>query len=111
MTERLQEIGLDSPDESIAKAIDRLSTDEKIKLMSNIHDRKDVDRLILMYDVAETLGLPWLSKMADNKLCLYVSCDKGRGRMDVVNVARRPQEGGGMFGGLREKISSFIRSE
>jgi len=44
MTEedKLKELGFSSPQESIAKAIDRLSSKDRIKMMSNLKGTKEV---------------------------------------------------------------------
>lgn len=111
MTEedKLKELGIFSPEESIAKAIERLSSADRIKMMSSLKKGADVHRFALMYSVAEELGLEWLGRTADNMLMLNVSLDKGRGRRDIVDVVTNPLVGFGE--GLKDKIKSFIRSE
>ena len=111
MTEedKLKELGIFTPQESIAKAIERLSSADRIKMMSSLRRNSDVNRFALMYSVAEELHLAWLEKTADNMLMLMVSLDKGRGRKDIVEVVKNPL--GGLAGGLKDKIKSFIRSE
>jgi len=111
MTEedKLQELGIYTPQESIAKAIERLSSADRIKMMSSLRRSSDVQRFALMYSVAEQLGLRWLESTADNMLMLLVSLDKGRGRRDIVEVVKNPLSDLG--GGIKDRIKSFIRSE
>lgn len=114
--EKLKELGISSPQESIAKAIDRLSSVDRIKMMSVIpvggKEREEVDRLTLMYSVGEELDLDFLVNCADIRLMLFVSCQKGRGRHDVADVVKQPAMGqGGLIGGIKDKISSFIHSD
>jgi len=107
--DKLKELGIFTPQESIAKAIERLSSADRIKMMSSLRHSSDVHRFALMYSVAEQLGLTWLESTANNMLMLMVSLDKGRGRKDIVEVVKNPL---GSFGeGLKDKIKSFIRSE
>lgn len=107
--DKLKELGIFTPQESIAKAIERLSSADRIKMMSSLKKQQDVHRFALMYSVAEELKLKWLEHTADNMLMLMVSLDKGRGRKDIVEVVKNPL---GSFGeGLKDRIKSFIRSE
>jgi len=107
--DKLKELGIFTPQESIAKAIERLSSADRIKMMSSLRNSSDVHRFALMYSVAEELKLKWLEKTADNMLMLMVSLDKGRGRKDIVEVVKNPLSDLG--GGIKDKIKSFIRSE
>jgi len=104
----LREIGIATPEMSIAKAIERLSSVDRIKIMSVLKSDSDVRRLSLMYDVGETLGFAWLPRTANNILMLNCSLDKGRARRDIVDVVKQPAGGGGMLANMREKLGSFI---
>lgn len=79
--------------------------------MSSIKNRKEVEKFVLRYSVGEELKWKWLVDATDTQLQLYVSCDKGRGRKDLVDVVKQPSEKMGLGGALKEKISSFIHSE
>lgn len=110
--EKFKELGIYSPQEALAKAIIQLGGDKKedrVKLFSNLKKIKDVFRYALIYNVGDELGLDWLNDFADNCLKLMVSLDKGRGRRDIVEVAKQPAIG--MVEGLKERIKSFVRSE
>ena len=107
--DKLKELGIVSPELSVAKAIDRLSTSDRIKMMSSLKSRLEVRQLSMMYSFAEELGWGWLSAVADNMLQLYVSCDKGRGRKDIVTVVKQPAIPSG--GGITDKIKSFVKQE
>lgn len=107
--DKLDALGVFSPEESVAKAIERLSTEDKIKMMANLKSGKDVQRFTLMYNVGGQLGLEWMTETADNMLMLTVSLDKGRGRKDVVEVVKQPAVSLGE--GITGKIKSFIKSE
>lgn len=107
--DELKELGIFTPQESIAKAIERLSSADRIKMMSSLKHSADVHRFALMYSVAEELNFKWLANTADNMLMLMVSLDKGRGRRDIVEVVKNPLSN---FGGdIKDRIKSFIRSE
>jgi hypothetical protein len=107
--EKLKTLGIPNPQESVAKAIDRLSSNERIKMMSNLKHSSDVQKYGLMYSVGEEVGYKWLINLADTMLMLNVSLDKGRGRKDIVEIVRQPLSSLGQ--GIKEKIQSFIRSE
>jgi hypothetical protein len=110
-SDKLKELGIISPQQSVAKAIDHLTSKDRIKMMSAIKDRKMVQKFALMYDVGEALGWAWMTESANNMLQLLVSCDKGLGRRQVVDVVKQPSEKMGLGGQLKEKIGSFIKSE
>lgn len=109
MTEedKLKELGIHTPQESVAKAIDRLSSVDRIKLLSVLKKKSDVAKFTLMYSIGEQFNYKWLQDIADYQLQLNVSLDKGRGRKDMVKVIQNSQ---GFKEGLREKITSFLRS-
>ena len=98
----------DTTDEAVAKAIDRLSTAEKIKLMSHL-SRSEVEPLLLAYSIGEELGYKWLVDYADNKLAVLVSV-KGRGRISVENVAKGQVEKSRLRGAL-DRVGGFITGE
>jgi hypothetical protein len=85
--DRFKSLGGESLDESTAKAIDRLSTPDKIKLLSVLSSRADIARFALMYNVGESLKYKWLVQYADDSLSLMVS-HKGRGRSDIVEAIK-----------------------
>lgn len=104
---KLEEIGFHSPQESVAKAIDRLTTKERIMMMSVIKNKNDIDVLIFHYLLGEELDLDFLVHAADIRLQLNVSLDKGRGRRDVVETVTRSDAMG--FGGkVAGKIKDFL---
>lgn len=104
--DKFGEIGLGTTEEATAKAIDRLSTADKIKLMSVLASRQDVARFALMYNVGESLKYKWLVQYADDSLCLLVS-HKGRGRSDIVETIKAAIERTGA-GKVLSKLGGFI---
>ena len=104
--DKLKELGIATPQESIAKAIEHLTSKERIKLMSSLKHESDVMRFGLMYSVGEELNYGWLVNCADALLQLRVSLDKGRGRRDVVEVVKQPKVEGQ---GITDKIKSFVK--
>ena len=108
--DRFKSVGGESLDESTAKAVDRLSTADKIKLMSVIRSSADVPRYNLMYNVGDKdvgLDYDFLIKYADDGLCLNVS-HKGRGRADIVAaIQANVQKARGALGGAMD----FIRGK
>lgn len=107
--DKLKELGIYSPQESIARAISELSSEDKIKMLSSLKRESDVFRFALIFNVAEELGLNWLEDFGKDMLKLRVCLDKGRGRKDIVTVVKQPVVSFGE--GLKERIKSFIRSE
>ena len=95
----------DTVDEAVAKGIDRLSTLDKIKLMSHLN-RREVEPICLAFSVGEELDYGWLVAFANNKLGVLVSV-KGRGRQSVENVAKGQAEKTGMRGAL-DRVGGFI---
>lgn len=109
LKERLEQIGFHSPQESVAKAIDRLSTKERITMMSVIKNKGDIDVLIFHYQLGGDLDLDFLARAADLRLEMNVSLDKGRGRRDIVEAVTRSDAMG--FGGkIQEKVRDFLGS-
>jgi hypothetical protein len=110
VADRFASGGGDSLDESTAKAFDRLSTADKIKLMSVLRSLADVPRYNLMFNVGDpVVGLDYdfLVKYAVDGLCLNVS-HKGRGRSDIVQgIVANVQKARGVLGGAVD----FIRGK
>jgi hypothetical protein len=94
-------------EEATAKAVDRLSSEKKIKLMSYISGR-EVPKYALAYSVADGADMPFLACYADDELCLHNSV-KGRGRHDVVEVIKAHiNRLGGALAGIGGAVSGFL---
>lgn len=104
--DKFKELGLGTTEESTAKAIDRLSTDEKIKLMSVLFSKREVRQYALVFNVAEELKYKWLKQYADDSLALHCS-HKGRARRDVVDAIKAVIEQSRIKGALG-KAGDFL---
>lgn len=107
--DKLKELGIASPQLSIAKAIEHLSSKERIKMLSVLRKEKMVSQLEMMYDMGTRFKWGFLNEGADNRLQLFCSL-KGLRAQQIVDVVKQPSEKIGVAGQLKEKISSFIKS-
>ena len=81
--ELIRAIGF-TPDEAVAQAVDILSKEDKIKMFSEI-EMREVERLSLLFTIAERYNLEWLRTYVKNELMLRVS-HKRLGRREFVQM-------------------------
>jgi len=113
--DKFKELPIASSEEAVAKAIDRLSTVDKIKLMGYLHSPKNVYQVGAMYSVGSKehgLNYGWLIEFADNLLALNCTI-KGRRANAVSDVAKGHLEAqrSGVFSGVSDRVKSFIKRE
>lgn len=65
--------------EAIAKGIEKLSDEDRVKMFSNI-ERSRVPSLTVAYSVAENYGFKWLKNNCDNELRLNNSVNGERSK-------------------------------
>lgn len=140
MTEEIfEEVGIQTPDFSIAQSINKLSNPKgrATKILSNLK-RSDVKRLTYMYSLQNALSFPtkkqriimkkpeakaddikraegyyFIIESAEHELDLHSSVSrKGtRGRDDLVTIAQESKkEQRGVLASFKEKISDFFSS-
>jgi hypothetical protein len=107
--EDVEEFELVLPDQAYAKAFDRLSTEEKISITSNIWAKQDIPRFQLALNMGRKNGLDfdWLVDFAHDGLALRCSY-KARARDDltkaiVADVERKQ--------GVGQKLKDFLSGE
>ncbi|RLG01273.1 MAG: hypothetical protein DRN49_01640 [Thaumarchaeota archaeon] len=93
-----------SPDYAVAKAVQKLTEDEAIEMLSHIKER-DIPRLALLLSIAEDFKLDWLKCYVYHELKLSCSI-KGRRAEQIVKVAKAPEfvERESLTHRIREKL-------
>jgi hypothetical protein len=95
--ELIRAIGF-TPDEAVAQAVDILSKEDKIKMFSEV-EMREVERLSLLFTIAERYNLGWLRTYVMNELMLRVS-HKRLGRREFVQMIAAK---------LRKPVKSLIK--
>lgn len=88
MSDAMVQLGLIGKEEAMAEVLRALTQAERVKMLSVLKNRKDVDALCLCYSVADKdhgMGWPWLALYADIKLQLLCS-QKGARAKDIVKA-------------------------
>lgn len=111
--DRLQELGLTSPQMAKGQAIGHLSRpkDEALKTLSVI-TAKDLPRLNFLDALYDACGYNFVKKSVDNESLRRSSMNrKGvRGRDDLVKVSIDNEQKQGALASFKENIKSFFSS-
>jgi len=100
----LEDVGLGGREEAIAKAITKLTDEEKLEFFSFLTPGED-DSIALMYSIADRYDLEWLKIYVVKKLKLRTSVGGWRAKqiVDIAAEKRKVDQGFSFLGMFKRK--------
>ena len=100
----LEDVGLGGREEAIAKAITKLTDEEKLEFFSFLAPEED-DNIAVMYCIADRYELDWLKMYVVKKLKLRTSVGGWRAKqiVDIAAEKRKVDQGFSFLGMFKRK--------